>query len=46
MIAPDRLRENRLARDPAADNAAREQGEPFPEARLYVHLVEGVGPPG
>ena len=23
-----------------------EQGEPFPEARLYVHLVEGVGAPG
>jgi hypothetical protein len=23
-----------------------EQGEPFPEARLRVHLVEGVGPPG
>ena len=23
-----------------------EQGEPFPEARLYLHLVDGVGPPG
>jgi hypothetical protein len=29
----------------SASCSSDEQDEPFPEARLYVHLVEGVGPP-